>query len=456
MVVDVMNTIIFDFDGVLIPLKEVHFLSLNEALAQIAPKFVISREDHIREFDGISTKSKLRKLVLKGLDQNLIESISKRKQELTIKAMNALIKKDLVLIKLLKDLKKNNTLAVASNAVSSTVELGLKLLGISNLFSLVLSNNDVDFQKPHPQIYLKAMSELGAAPSKTIIVEDSKHGRQAAFLSGANVFTVDDPEDLKTGRIFNFISKLKPKTSKWIDSKLNVLIPMSGAGSRFAAAGYVMPKPLIDVNGVPMIKKVVDNLNVEATFIFICQQEHITKYNLNLVLPALVPNCKIVSVSGITEGAACSVLAAKHLINNEDHLVIANSDQYVEWDSEEFFYSALSKNVDASIVVFHEKDKNPKWSFAKTKDELVTEVAEKKVISDLATVGIYYFKHGKDFVSAAEQMIKKNIRVNNEFYVCPVHNEMILAGKKINTFMCKKMWGLGTPEDLELFLKNNK
>ena len=249
---------------------------------------------------------------------------------------------------------------------------------------------------------------------------------------------------------------MRQQQQKWTDTRLNVVIPMSGNGSRFANAGYVLPKPLIDVNGVPMIKKVVDNLNVDANFIFICQQEHIEKYNLQLLLPSLVPNAKIVSVSGITQGAACSVLAASNFIDNDDHLLIANSDQYVEWESDDFFYQALSKDVDGSIVVFHNPEMNPKWSFAKTKDDLVIEVAEKKPISDLATVGIYYFKHGKDFVQAAKSMINKDIRVNNEFYVCPVHNELISAGKKINTYMCKKMWGIGTPEDLDFYLKNFK
>jgi len=136
-------------------------------------------------------------------------------------------------------------------------------------------------------------------------------------------------------------------------------------------------------------------------------------------------------------------------------LLIANSDQFVEWDSNDFMYTMLSNELDGGILSF--RDENPKWSFAKL-DHLgfVTEVAEKRPISDIATVGIYYFNRGHDYVEFAEQMIDKNIRVNNEFYVCPVYNEMIKSGKKIKTKDCQAMWGLGIPDDLRFFLENYK
>jgi dTDP-glucose pyrophosphorylase len=112
------------------------------------------------------------------------------------------------------------------------------------------------------------------------------------------------------------------------------------------------------------------------------------------------------------------------------------------------------QNLDAGIVSFHST--HPKWSYAKTDENgFVTEVAEKNPISNIATVGIYYWKHGSDYVRFAEQMIENNIRVNKEFYVCPVFNEAIKAGLKIKTFDIPKMWGLGTPEDLNYFLEKN-
>jgi hypothetical protein len=168
----------------------------------------------------------------------------------------------------------------------------------------------------------------------------------------------------------------------------------------------------------------------------------------------IAPGCKIIQTFGLTEGAACTTLLAKDFINNSKHLIIANCDQSVEWDSNDFMYSMIDSGVDGGILTF--KADETKWSYAKTENNYVTEVAEKRVISEDATVGIYYWKHGSDYVAAAEQMISKNIRVNNEFYVCPVFNEAILNKKKIKIFPAKKMWGLGTPEDLEHYLANYK
>jgi dTDP-glucose pyrophosphorylase len=240
---------------------------------------------------------------------------------------------------------------------------------------------------------------------------------------------------------------------KWQGGKLNVLIPMAGAGSRFQQAGYTFPKPLIDVEGKPMIQVVVENLNIDATFIYVVQKSHRAEYNLDTLLNLITPNCKIVEVDGLTEGAACTTLLAKEYINNDDGLLMANSDQFLEWDSNEFMYKMIEQKVDGGILTFHAT--HPKWSFAKI-DEYgyVTEVQEKNPISDIATVGVYYWAKGSDYVKYAEQMISKNIRTNNEFYVCPVYNEGILDDKKFKTFNIEKMWGLGTPEDLKYYLEN--
>jgi dTDP-glucose pyrophosphorylase len=234
---------------------------------------------------------------------------------------------------------------------------------------------------------------------------------------------------------------------------INILIPMAGAGTRFSQAGYLDPKPLIKIKGKPMIQKVVENLNIEANFIFIVQKNHRLSYNLDHLLNSICKNYKIVEVDGITEGAACTTLLAKEFINNDDYLFIVNSDQFFEWGSNDFFLSSINEDIDGNIAVFNSS--NPKWSFVKLNEQkYVIEVAEKKAISDIATAGIYYWRKGKNYVKYAEQMINKNIRVNNEFYVCPVYNEATKDGQKIKTFNIKKMWGLGTPEDLEYFLKN--
>jgi dTDP-glucose pyrophosphorylase len=242
---------------------------------------------------------------------------------------------------------------------------------------------------------------------------------------------------------------------KWKDEKLNVLIPMAGAGSRFEQAGYTFPKPLIEIKGKPMIQIVVENLNIEANYIFIVRKEHRKKYNLDSFLNLISPNCKIVEVDQITDGAACTALLAKQYINNDMPLFFANSDQFAEWNSNEFMYKMNETNADGGIVTFEAT--HPKWSFAKINElGIITEVAEKNPISNNATVGFYWWKNGSDFVKYAEQMINKNIRVNNEFYVCPVFNEAIIDNKKIVNFTIEKMYGLGTPEDLKNFLSKHE
>jgi dTDP-glucose pyrophosphorylase len=239
---------------------------------------------------------------------------------------------------------------------------------------------------------------------------------------------------------------------------MNILIPMAGHGSRFQAAGYSFPKPLIDVNHKPMIQVVTDNLNIEGRHIFLVLKEHYEKYSLRYLLPLIVQprGAEIIQVDHVTQGAACTALLARELIDNDDELIIANSDQWVDWDSRHFLTYMRSKKADGGILTFFST--HPKWSFVKV-DELsskITEVAEKKPISNLATVGIYYFKRGRDFVAAADRMIQKNIRVNNEFYIAPTYNEMIADGKTLLPYPVAEMKGLGTPEDLERFLKDHQ
>ena len=232
---------------------------------------------------------------------------------------------------------------------------------------------------------------------------------------------------------------------------MNILIPMAGAGSRFEKAGYTFPKPLIDVAGQPMIQTVIENLNLQGKYIFLVRKEHYEKYDLKSLLNLIAPNCKIVQIEGLTEGAACTVLKAQELIDNDEPLIIANADQYIKWNSFETISMFNEPDVDGGILTF--KSIHPKHSFAKVDgDGFVLEVAEKKPISNDATVGIYYWKRGLDYVLYAESMIEKNIRTNNEFYVCPVYNEAIEDGRRIKASLVDEMWPIGTPEELNTFL----
>jgi HAD superfamily hydrolase (TIGR01509 family) len=450
-----IKLIVFDLDGVLMNTKELHYEALNFAIAEKYPEYIITQKEHLSKYDGLSTNKKLKMLTLdKGLPESSHKSIWIKKQEYTLD----LIRKssyDYRIIEVLKKLKKDGfIIGVASNSIRETVKLALLKYGYLEFVDFFLSNECVKNPKPNPEIYLKSMIEVGVSPKETLIIEDSVVGRKAANDSGAYLMGVNNPNDVIYENIISYINNINNnyKKPKWQGGKMNVLIPMAGAGSRFEKAGYTFPKPLIDVRGKPMIQWVVDNLNVEAKYIFIVQKSHFEKFNLKETINNFCPNNEIVQVEGITEGAACTTLLAKDFINNNESLIIANSDQFVEWESDEFIYSCTASDVDANILTF--KSTHPKWSYVKVNEMgNVVEVAEKKPISDIATVGIYYWKNGSDYVKYAEQMISKNIRVNNEFYVCPVFNEAINDNKKVKTFNIEKMWGLGTPEDLEYFLK---
>ena len=452
--------VIFDLDGVILDSRELHYDALNAALIKVGEQYVISREEHLSIYDGLNTTKKLKLLSeKKGLPVEFYDQIWKDKQQATFDLIGKCYSNPSVSYICDQLRIRGYKIAVASNSIRETVRIALYHAKLLPYVDYYVSNEDVHNPKPFPEMYWKCMTKMKALPKDTIIVEDSHIGREGALNSGAHLYPVKDAYELNGNQFMEYIdefdkSKIK-KNIPWRNKKMNVLIPMAGAGSRFQQAGYTFPKPLIDVNGKPMIQVVVDNLNVEAHFIFICQKEHYEKYNLQSVLNLIAPNCDIIQVDGLTEGAACTTLLAKELINNDEPLLMANSDQFVEWNSNECLYAFTADTIDGGIITF--ESTHPKWSFAKIgKDGFVSEVAEKKPISNLATVGIYFWKHGSDYVKYAEQMITKNIRVNNEFYVCPVFNEAIQDGKKIRTKNIERMWGLGTPEDLNHYLEHHK
>ncbi len=450
--------IIFDLDGVLIDSRELHYSSLNAALEIIDKKYIIDRDEHLAIFDGLDTKKKLNLLTeLKNLPKDLHDIIWKNKQTETFRLIKDFTP-DVKLIDIFKTLKsKNFMIAVASNSIRETVKLSLLKIGVMEYVDCFVSNEDVRNPKPFPEIYWKCMTICKSLPTDTIIVEDSHIGRKGALDSGCHLLTVKNPKDLSLDKLLEKIERLRSKETSisWNDPHLNVLIPMAGAGSRFSQQGYTFPKPLVEVNGKPMIEVVVNNLNIKANYIFIVQKEHYEKYNLKYMLNLISPNCTIIQTEGITEGAACTTLLAKEYINNDYPLLIANSDQFIEWNSNECMYSFSADDIDGGILTFEAT--HPKWSYARLNESgFVCEVAEKKVISNIASVGVYYWKHGKDYVKYAEQMISKNIRVNNEFYVCPVFNKAIEDNKKIKIKNVNKMWGIGTPEDLKYFLESYK
>ena len=234
-------------------------------------------------------------------------------------------------------------------------------------------------------------------------------------------------------------------------TKPNVLIPMAGLGSRFAEKGYSLPKPLIKIFGKPMIQHVVDSLGIDGHYIFLVQKAHRVKYHLDDVLDEIAPGCSIIEVDGLTEGAASTSLLAKDLVNNDTPLIIANSDQIVKWDAAVLQKALLI--VDGVTATFEASD--PKWSYVDWGVDRILKVAEKQVISRRANVGIYGWAKGSDYVKYAEQMIAKDIRTNGEFYIAPVYNEAIADGKRIVEYRVKEMHGVGTPEDMNEYIRKS-
>ncbi len=236
---------------------------------------------------------------------------------------------------------------------------------------------------------------------------------------------------------------------------VTIVIPMAGLGSRFVSAGYRDPKPLIDVFGRTMIEAVIENLRPagDARFVFVCQREHFERYGLATVFQrSLGDSWSAVKLDGLTEGAACTVLAADGEIGGSSGMVVANADQIVDGGLTAFLEFAVEADLDGLVMSFPAT--SPKWSYARVDDlGWVREIAEKRVISRHATVGVYYFRDGATYRDAATQMIAKGLRVNGEFYVAPVYNEVIAGGGRVRLFevSANAMHGIGTPEDLEAY-----
>lgn len=454
-----IKTIIFDLDQTLTNTGHIHFEAFNKALIDFNPNFQISKEEDLKYLGSKTTKEKLAIIAnIKNIPSELFEDILKLKKIYTQKIINKLNCNDIISmnnINLIKNLKSLGfKVCLASNTNKEFID---QILFKTKLeFDYILSNSDILYPKPHPEIYLKIFLETHSAPHECIIVEDSITGQQAALQSGAHLFPVENPNDLNENNLLKFINTLTYKSIPWHSQKIHIVIPMAGEGSRFKDAGFTIPKPLIDIHGLPMVAAVIKDLNIKCKFTFIIKKEHDEQYNLTTMLKLIVPNCQIRYVTGKQEGAATTILQIKNDINTDDeHLIIVNSDQMWDWKSNIFYYYITQSNIDGCIVVFEDKLRDPKWSFAKINNNgYVIEVAEKKPISNYATAGIYAFNKSSDFVKYAEKMVAANIRVNSEFYVCPVYNELIKDGKKITTFSIDKFWPTGTPEELKFYLNN--
>jgi HAD superfamily hydrolase (TIGR01509 family) len=287
-----IKLVIFDLDGVLVDAKNIHYDALNEALGD---QYKISWVEHLSTYDGLKTNQKLEMLSeKKQLPHSIHDEIWKKKQQITHQKLKNLSSSEELKILMEFLSEKNYKISVCSNSIRKTVVTVLSKLGVIEFIDYIISNEDVENSKPHPEMYWKAMSKMKCLPEETLIVEDSPYGLLAAARSKAHVLRVRNPKEVILQNLLNKLNQIdmgdtynKPK---WEDKKLNILIPMAGAGSRFQQAGYTFPKPLIDVEGKPMIQLVVENLNIEANYIFVVQKEHRKKYNLDTLLNLIAPN----------------------------------------------------------------------------------------------------------------------------------------------------------------------
>ena len=299
-----VKLIIFDLDGVLVEAKNIHFDALNKALG----KYAISWNEHLSTYDGLKTYQKLDMLSKeKDLPVDDHQSIWESKQKHTLTMLSNLVPNAELQTLMSKLVDDGYKIAVASNSIRKTVLTVLSKLGIMEYMDLVVSNEDVENSKPHPEMYWQAISKMKCLPEETLIIEDSPYGLLAAARSKSYILRVKNPKEVTIKNIYNKLKQIKMGdkqiTPAWRDDKLNVLIPMAGAGSRFESAGYTFPKPLIEVKKKPMIQVVVENLNIKANFIYVVQKSHREKYNLDALLSLITPGCKIVETEGMTEGS---------------------------------------------------------------------------------------------------------------------------------------------------------
>lgn len=227
---------------------------------------------------------------------------------------------------------------------------------------------------------------------------------------------------------------------------------MAGLGTRFP--NHKLPKPLIRVNGMPMVEAALKTLGLQGQIIFIVRKSHVQEFEIDKILKSFC-DCKIIVVENLTKGPACTALLAKEYINNDTPLVIANCDQIMKWDSTIFQSFCENFPHDGFLVTYYsntEKNSYVRLGY----DGLVKEVKEKEVISNVSTNGVHFWKKGLFFVNSAEEMIALNETApNGEFYIAPSYNRMIINNSKVGIFHIpnSQHWAIGTESDLENYLE---
>lgn len=237
---------------------------------------------------------------------------------------------------------------------------------------------------------------------------------------------------------------------------INIVIPMAGSGSRFKLAGYEDPKPFIKINDKMMIEHVLDGLNVKnANYTLIIQEDFRNNYKENLDYIKEKYNVSFICVNKLTQGASCTALMARKIIDNNVPVIFADCDNiFNNKVINTFIDDTLSKNIDGALLTFNTNESC--FSFAKVNNNgLLIETKEKEVISNHAITGIYMFNKGSYFVDCAVEMLIYGDKIKNEYYMSNVYNYAVKQFLKIGIFDIKQEdWDcVGTPQQLDVFLK---
>ena len=238
---------------------------------------------------------------------------------------------------------------------------------------------------------------------------------------------------------------------------MNILMLMAGPDDLFADTHYSYPKNLVEVNGIPLVERVIDSVSEllgssNDSLICVIRREENLSYYTESVIKLLIPESRIVEVNSTTSGAVCSALLSIEYIDNQDPLLIMNGDQIIEESLSPIVKDFQSRNLDGGVIVFEAV--HPRWSYVRCNDDnFIVEAAEKRPISKLATAGFYYFAQGHDFVISAMSLIRKDAHVNGSFYVCPTYNEMLLLQKKLGIYKISKesYFSLASPQGVSLY-----
>lgn len=438
----VIKLIIFDLDGTLVETRELHQRALNHALVKHQQSPI--PEDELYKYEALSTREKLDAYLVHESEE-MKQMIWKEKQLETRHLLEHSLDFNPSIFQCIRMLKVDGyKLALASNCIRSSVLWMLNKLSIDSYFDVIVSSDDVKYNKPHTDMYQRCMDVCHTTLDETLILEDSELGRRAIQQFGSYGMFIHHPSDVSYSNIKTYIRMIELKTRRVI------VIPMAGEGSRFHSFSS-RPKPGIDVcihgRRQPMVAHVVDNLLYDKEhvfFVFILRK----KAHEEFIPPGIHYTTFITHEK--TRGALETVMYARPLLNSPHWgIMIANSDQWIEWNPslDQLLSGFDQAKNEGGILTFPSSD--PKFSYALTDPQgNVLQVAEKTVISNHASVGIYLFKHGDLFVSLASQMIERNELTRGEFYVCPLYNKYIEQGYPVYAFPCGEMFCLGTPEDL--------